>query len=567
MTRAPAREASHTGVTVALLAATAFFVAFGVLHYGFYTRNLLQDTPLYEHYGDAMVHGGKLPYRDFAIEYPPGALPVFAAPSLVARAGDFPRYREAFELLMLLCGGVASALVGAILARQGAGRGRLAAGTLLAGLAPLALGPVVLSRFDLWPAMLTLAGLAALVHDRRRLGAALLGCAVAAKLYPAVVVPLALLYVLRRHGRREALVWAGVAAAAVLAWVVPFLALAPHGVWSSLAGQASRPLQLESLGASFLLGAHQAWGLTVTVVPSHGSDNVAGSTAHVLAVLQGLLAPAAILATWIAFARGEASRERLLRHAAAAVCAFIVLGKVLSPQYLVWLIGLIPLVRGRRGTIASGLFLAAMVLTQLWFPGRYLELAYGLDARASWFVLARDLVLLALLATLMAPARRHRRAGIVVLAALVAAAAAATVAGGARLAMRSSLTHGLVLDERGVASTCAHARTPPSTSAGSARYALTAFENSSVQPRCVTVTVHARARAQLFAAAYVHAFDPAHITSGYLGDIGACTNVPGATGATLRFSFRVPARSRYVVEVERCDATPSPPRYALTIRR
>ena len=69
---------------VAPLVAAAFFVAFGALHYGFYTRGLLMDTPVYERYGDAIVHGGRVPYADFGVEYPPGALPVFAAPSLIA---------------------------------------------------------------------------------------------------------------------------------------------------------------------------------------------------------------------------------------------------------------------------------------------------------------------------------------------------------------------------------------------------------------------------------------------------------------------------------------------------
>ena len=41
---------------VAALVVAAFFAAFGGLHYGFYTRRLLLDTPLYERYGDAIVH-------------------------------------------------------------------------------------------------------------------------------------------------------------------------------------------------------------------------------------------------------------------------------------------------------------------------------------------------------------------------------------------------------------------------------------------------------------------------------------------------------------------------------
>jgi len=94
---------------------------------------------------------------------------------------------------------------------------------------------------------------------------------------------------------------------------------------------------------------------------------------------------------------------------AGAVCAFVALGKVLSPQYLIWLAPLVPLVRGRRGLVAGSLLALAMVLTQLWFPYRYLRLATEFDARASWLVLARDLVLVALLAALVWPDRRRQR--------------------------------------------------------------------------------------------------------------------------------------------------------------
>jgi hypothetical protein len=347
------RREPGAAALVAALVVSAFFVAFGALHYGFYTRDLLKDTPIYERYGDAIVHDRKVPYRDFAVEYPPAALPVFAAPSLAAEKGDFSRYSALFELLMLLCGAAAAALVGRILVAQGAGLPRLVAGTLLAGLAPLALGPVVLSRFDLWPAALTIAALAALAIGRHRLGFGVLGVAIAAKIYPAVLLPLLGAYVWRRTGRRQAAIGVGIVAAAVAACLVPFLVLAPSGVWESLSGQAGRPLQIESLGASLLLAAHQAWGLALREVSSHGSDNLAGTAPDVLAAAQSVAGIALLLGIWVAFAREEGSRDRLLRYAAAAICAFVVLSKVLSPQYLVWLMALVPLVRGRRGLVAG----------------------------------------------------------------------------------------------------------------------------------------------------------------------------------------------------------------------
>ena len=382
-----------------------FLAAWGTLHYGFYTHRLLLDTPIYESYGDATLHG-HVPYRDFSVEYPPGALPVFILPSALAGAGHFGTYTRVFEALMGICGMLATAAVAVALVRFETRRARLALALGLAGLGSLALGPVVLSRFDLWPATLTVGAVALLVCERRRSAFALLALAFAAKLFPVVILPPMLVYVWRRNGRRQA-VGSGVSFLAVaLACFVPFLVLSPHGVWASLAGQATRPLQIESLGASVLLAAHQVAGFGLTMGVGHGSNNLVGSVPHTVAMVQAVLQPLVLIALWIGFYRGPADHDRLIRTCAACICAFIAFGKVLSPQYLVWLLPIVPLLRGRRGLIAGTLLILAMVLTQLWFPYRYLDLVYGFDARASWLVVSRDFTLIALLATLAWPRRR-----------------------------------------------------------------------------------------------------------------------------------------------------------------
>ena len=76
---------------------------------------------------------------------------------------------------------------------------------------------------------------------------------------------------------------------------------------------------------------------------------------------------------------------------------------MLSPQFLIWLVPLVALVRGRRGLAAGSMLVACLVLTQVWFPYRYWRLALHFDAAASWLVLVRDLGLLALLAVLVWP--------------------------------------------------------------------------------------------------------------------------------------------------------------------
>ena len=390
---------AETGFAFAatLVACTLFLVAWGVLHRGFFTEHRIIDTPVYERYGSA-IDSGQVPYRDFAVEYPPGALPVFALPALGGARGD--TFRRRFEALMAFLGEAIVICVAVTLVSLGASKRRLLAALGFVAVAVLALGPVVLSRFDLWPAALIAAALAALVTGRLRLGHLALGAAVAAKLYAAVLVPLTVVYVWRRSGRREALVCGGLLLAVVAAAWLPFVVLGPHGVWESFWTQLTRPLQVESLGAALLIAAHHVFGLGLTPDSSHGSQNLAGAAPDMLAVLSSLLQLAALLATWILFARGPATRERLLLASAAALVAFVALGKVLSPQFLIWLIPVVPLVYGRHGLVASALLGAALVVTQFWFPYRYWDLALHFGALESWLVLLRDLMLVALFAYL-----------------------------------------------------------------------------------------------------------------------------------------------------------------------
>jgi hypothetical protein len=179
-------------------------------------------------------------------------------------------------------------------------------------------------------------------------------------------------------------------------------------VWDSVVRQATRPLQIESLASAVLLAAHQVGGLAITMESSRGSQNLSGSLPDALGTASSALLVVALLGIWAAAVRGPATPERLVRFSAASVVAFVSLGKVLSPQFLIWLLPLVPLVRGRRGLAASALLGLALLLTQVWFPIRYFDLV-AFDPFPSWVLLARDLVLVALVVVLTAPGRESPR--------------------------------------------------------------------------------------------------------------------------------------------------------------
>jgi len=394
---------------VAALAIGLFAASWAILHVGFFTHHPVKDTPLYQRYGEQIVDG-EVPYRDIRLEYPPASLPFFAVPALGKPSDEMFEHR--FEWLMLVCGAAMIALMAVALTSLGATHARMTAALCFAGISPLLVGPVILTRFDLWPAALTAGAVACLVAGRNRLGHGVLGAGFAAKLYPALLLPLAVALVWKRRGRREGLICLGIFAAVALAIFLPFFAASPRGVWHSFVEQSGRPLQIESLGAAVLLALHHLFGLGATMVSSHGSQNLGGSLPNALAAIQSVVQAAAIIGTWVWFARGEPGLERFVRAAALTVVAYIALGKVLSPQYMIWLIPLIPLVWGRRGVWASGFFAAACLLTQTWFPYRYWVFALHFDEVASWTVLVRDLVLVALLGVLALPTRTLRRAGL-----------------------------------------------------------------------------------------------------------------------------------------------------------
>src|SRR5438270_1501931 len=174
--------------TAVLLAMGGFVVSWALIHHGWFSHGVMQDTTVYAHYAGLMKHG-QTPYLNFKFEYPPLALPLFLIPGWIA-GPSWHTYEQTFELMMLVCG-VATVGLGAwLLAREKVSPARLAAGVALGASTPLLVGPVILSRFDLFPTLLTIAALAPVLSGKPRTSFVLLAIGVATKAYPIVLVPL-----------------------------------------------------------------------------------------------------------------------------------------------------------------------------------------------------------------------------------------------------------------------------------------------------------------------------------------------------------------------------------------
>jgi len=359
------------------------------------------DMYLYRLYAHRMERG-LVPYHDFFFDWAPGSVPPVLAP--VGLPGP---YYVAFHVLIFVYAAVALLAVAYLLVLLGASRRRVYAATIAAAVVPFALGAIAIDSLDYWPALFTIAGLAAVVAGRTRLGLGLLGFAIVAKLYAVVVIPLVLIWVWRRRSRDEAIRSLAVGIAVAFVVALPFFVIGPTGLGFTVKSQFVRGLQMESLGASILmaldhLGVYHAH----VVVGQPYSLDVAGGVAKAVGAIFSVLTVGVLIWIYRAYLRGRDDPQRLVTASAAAVTAYVTLGRVLSPQYLVWLIPLVPLVAGAAGLVATSALIAAAGVTMTWFPGRFWHLVHV--SPVSWFALLRNVLLVVVLAATAWPLLRRR---------------------------------------------------------------------------------------------------------------------------------------------------------------
>lgn len=358
------------------------------------------DMSLYVNWGNMLAQHA-IPYRDFRIEYPPGALPWFDAPVYLRKlAGYHGTYDTWFRIQILVAALLIVPPMTFALARLGASRRSMYASLAVVGLAPALLGPVSVSRYDYVPALLTAIGVAFLLAGRPALACVVFALGALTKVYPILLVPFAL-YELWCRGR-VAGVARGVAVtvAVVAAGSLPFIILGPHGVAWALHRELARPLEIESLATTVFVFAHEVGGLHLHTIKSAGSDNLIGPGTHAAVTISGVVTALAVLFVYARFYRSRRSAEEMVAASAAVVIAYVTFSKVLSPQYLIWLVPVVPLVNGRLRIRLLVMLAVAMGMTQIWEPYRHGQYTDTFTPWLAWIVIARNALLVVMFVTL-----------------------------------------------------------------------------------------------------------------------------------------------------------------------
>ncbi|MGW4545616.1 glycosyltransferase 87 family protein [Streptomyces violaceorubidus] len=302
-----------------------------------------------------VLRSGTFPLEDVTWQYPPAAALAVLSPGLL----PFLDYATAF--FVLACATDAAVLALLWHAGRGAGRSPRGAWVWVAGV-PL-LGPTMYARYDV---MVTAVAVAALLAAGRhpRVAGALAALGALLKVWPALVL-------VGMRGRRP---W--IAAAVSGAGLAALFALSMPGAFAFLTFQRERGVEVESLGSLvFHVARHFGWDGGVLL--NYGSMEFLGP--HVDTVGTVSLGLSAVAFGWLLLWRLRASRPaapRFAAHTAAdaafvAVLMFTVTSRVISPQYLVWLVGLGAVCRCFRASrmrVPVALVLVAAPVTLLDFP-------------------------------------------------------------------------------------------------------------------------------------------------------------------------------------------------------
>ncbi len=363
---------------------------------------------------------GRVPYVDphFFVEYPPLGTAFFLLPALL-HPTSLRVYDWLFAVEVLAVDLATLPLIARLAWRQQVSA--RAALTAYGVLIPL-LGSLVTQRYDLVPATLTLGALLALLGGRSVVAWVLLLAATLMKLYPAVLVPLFLLYewqslldVLTRADTTNVMQRVGgivLYVGGLIVSTVGWYLLAPASLWRFIAWETRRGIEIESLAGSVAEIAHLL-GLPAHKVDSYGSYDIMSALTPTLEALSTIVTVGLLALVYLSYARrlarqhgtpgrretyGRASwiasahrrtvlaanrrdekaiavsdARGLIIYATLAVLAVLLGSKLLSIQFLLWLLPLL-VVQPHRFRPVIALSLGVVLLSQWAYPMHWHDL-------------------------------------------------------------------------------------------------------------------------------------------------------------------------------------------------
>ncbi|MFC8719149.1 glycosyltransferase 87 family protein [Kitasatospora sp. NPDC057198] len=349
-----------------------------------------------------VLRTGTFPVGDVTWQYPPGAAGAFLAPYLV----PFTNYVQGFLVLTLIAD---FAIMGGLLwYGTRAGRSLAGSGFWLLGLPLMLMQPYV--HFDVLVTLFAVFGVLCL-QGRSWVGGSFAAIGAMIKVWPAF----AIFGAPRGRGLKQAITGFVAAALALTA----IAAVTMRGSFDFLHGQGNRGIEVESLPGSLLLIAQKLGYHHGEITYRYGSMEIV--SAHTPLLSKAMLGLSVLGFAGLLVWRIVAKRFTDSTPADAAMTAmlvFVVTSRVISPQYMIWLLGMAAVCLSFRSTSqrpVAVLLMAATALTTVEYPLFWGPVLWG-DTTFRTVLLLRNALLVAAVLLSCArlwrstvPSRRERR--------------------------------------------------------------------------------------------------------------------------------------------------------------
>ena len=321
---------------------------------------------LYFRYAEHMV-SGEMPYSDFDAEYPPFAMLLILIPRLFSYSSF--TYQVAFgaEVFVFLLIGVfwIYRIAEMYTDRPGKVVDFYIVFTII-------LLDFVLDRYDIFPMIMLLGAFYFFKKEKYNASWIMIALGTVTKLYPALIAPIFLIWLIHKKKYDTAVKGVLICLVIGILSMLPFFIADSSTMLSVLTYHMDRGLQTEAPISTVLMLLGNLGVIDISYIFNYGSDNILGDIPDTIAKFMMPAMVVCMLALYILYAViGRRNQGFCAIHYAgfAAVMIFMLVNKVLSSQYLVWIIAFsavtMAFTHGKEKKSVMWLFALSVAMTQL----------------------------------------------------------------------------------------------------------------------------------------------------------------------------------------------------------
>ncbi|GEM_PF-1619070 len=343
----------------------------------------------------------RLPYRDIPFEYPPILIiPLLSAQYLSVDYLSFTKWLAFFISIIYLFALYVTYKIWQQISPQQ--RVRYPLLLLFSSLSILSIGQIFVTRLDIFPSLISLLILYSFLKQKYMLFSIWLIVGFFTKGYLIILAPI--LWIILLHQKKYSeILWNILFVSGAILTIHAELNFLSQGHFNEMyTYHSQRGIQIESTYALIPYLSHFLFKTPILIYQANHCSNISAASTHFLLQLSTFLPFILFLLVYfllyLTFRKTNTVHQQFLLITQAVfllILAFILSFKVLSPQFLIWLIPLIFISVPSQKIAFLIVFIFALIFTHILFPNFYFLLRNG-HPLGIGLLISRNLILLIL---------------------------------------------------------------------------------------------------------------------------------------------------------------------------